>query len=120
MKFTIAATIIAYAASANPGNHIGDSCKVNGVKGVCDNTSSCFWNGGKSTAGLCKGPADVQCCVVPVTPTEIPTCYLDNGYFGYCAPTAACKWLGDSKPHPGFCAGPADIQCCVSEGEARI
>jgi hypothetical protein len=35
------------------------SCVVNGVQGVCINTSLCT---GTSTPGYCPGPASEECC----------------------------------------------------------
>jgi hypothetical protein len=43
----------------------GDPCSVDGNPGTCLDTSTCAeMPGYESTAGLCPGPADVQCCAL--------------------------------------------------------
>ncbi|KAG0002412.1 hypothetical protein BGZ80_008866 [Entomortierella chlamydospora] len=43
------------------------TCKSNGVPGKCVSTSSCS---GKSIAGLCPGPTNIQCCIPTSTSFE--------------------------------------------------
>ncbi|MEW5847699.1 MAG: SUMF1/EgtB/PvdO family nonheme iron enzyme [Myxococcota bacterium] len=112
-------------------------CAVDGNAGVCVSTSLC---GGDwvSTAGLCPGPADIQCCAPPsprdAGPATFETCCAEQGcdtdegmeacaafpsehgecsvagVAGVCASTSLCggSWVSTA----GYCPGPADIQCC--------
>ncbi|CAF0836628.1 unnamed protein product [Adineta ricciae] len=43
-----------------PAVATGPKCTANGVTGVCISTSACK---GRSIAGFCTGPKDIQCCI---------------------------------------------------------
>lgn len=91
-------------------------CAVDGVPGRCIDVADCA---GVTTAGLCPGPAQIQCCT-PGEPDPEPEpepepepvdwgpCAVD-GVAGTCLPVEAC----DGDATPGFCPGPAGIQCCT-------
>jgi hypothetical protein len=89
-----------------------DLCVVgDGRRGQCLPTSNCSAAGGQSIAGLCPGPAAVQCCVLP----QPPACTA-NGRPGACINAAACN--GTRVAVPGLCDGPTEIQCCVNRTSA--
>jgi hypothetical protein len=84
------------------------SCVVNGVLGVCqDSTRPSACDGGRGTfhRGFCSGAATTQCCL----PAVIATCSV-GGVSGRCVHTSLCRGHSTS----GFCAGGADIKCCTS------
>ena len=79
------------------------ACQVNGVNGVCIDTSVCAsMSGYVSTPGHCPGPASEECCTPP------PSCTA-GGVQGICIDTSLCT--GTSTP--GLCPGPASEQCCT-------
>ncbi|KAF9114070.1 hypothetical protein BGX27_000201 [Mortierella sp. AM989] len=83
------------------------SCKAkDGRTGKCAPTGSCS---GISIAGLCPGPANIQCCVSGGS-TGGSSCTVGDGRTGKCISTSSCS--GTSVP--GFCPGASNIQCCVS------
>lgn len=62
---------------------LADTCTINsGVAGTCIVTVTCSDQGGKSEAGHCAGPTDIQCCTYG-------TCN-NNGVAGTCQPTSTC------------------------------
>ena len=91
------------------------TCRANGQDGTCMSTGSC---GGSSVAGLCRGPADIQCCVdaPPAPPAnaglpgEGQAC-LASGRPGVCENIATCE----GSSYPGQCAGNDSIKCCVPD-----
>ena len=76
------------------------SCTVDGDVGSCKSTSQC---GGTSTSGLCRGPANIQCCTFPV-PDGDSTCWYGDYTYENC-----CK-NGYKESCWGF--GYAPAQCC--------
>ena len=58
------------------------SCSVAGKAGECITTSDCAAQGKMSTAGLCPGPSNVQCCT---DPTPAP----DGGTSGHLCPSTS-------------------------------
>lgn len=82
----------------------GTACDVDGAQGVCLPTSRCP---GRSVAGHCPGPADMQCC--------LQGCQTADQSNGQCAGQGMCDdWTTSS-----MCAGPAgDVGCCkLPEGQ---
>ncbi len=73
---------------------------ASGVPGECVSTSACSSSGGSSTAGLCPGASDIQCCTYP-------TC--SGG--GRCGPETVCTGTTVS----GICPGPSSIKCCQGQ-----
>jgi hypothetical protein len=58
---------------------VGDPCSVDGNPGTCLDTSTCEQMPGyESTAGLCPGPAEVQCCAL--TPDVVDNPPTPAGY----------------------------------------
>jgi len=84
----------------------GGSCVAFGVTGTCMDTSACAAGLGFSTAGLCSGPSNIQCCTPP------QSCNA-GGVAGWCFHTELCAGAYGTS-HAGLCAGPADIQCCTA------
>eukprot|EP00732_Lithocolla_globosa_P006422 Lithocolla_globosa_v1_NODE_7471_length_942_cov_21.988726.p1 type:complete len:287 gc:universal NODE_7471_length_942_cov_21.988726:42-902(+) len=79
-----------------------ETCTVNGILGVCIDTSSCS---GTSTPGYCSGPSNIQCCTDP-------SCSVPGVGNGTCRQTSACS----GRSYAGYCQGPTDLQCCVGDG----
>jgi hypothetical protein len=48
-------------AGGDSGTDYG-TCTANGTMGVCIDTSECASEGGTSTANLCPGPDNIECC----------------------------------------------------------
>jgi hypothetical protein len=82
----------------------GQICSVDGNVGECRDYTTCS---GTSTAGLCSGGFNIQCCVPSVAAGD-SAC---TGRGGVCK-TSGCSgsWV------TGLCAGAADRRCCVSGG----
>ena len=75
-------------------------CTANGMSGTCIAKSSC---NGRSVAGRCPGPANIQCCISTDTPC------VAYGKAGVCQDKSTCT----GNTYSGFCPGAANIQCCV-------
>jgi hypothetical protein len=98
------------------------SCTADGVAGVCMDTSQCT---GTSTAGLCPGAANIQCCtksgnallkflyLFPVTPPAT-ACSTSSGVSGTCMYTDQCAAAGKTSVS-GACPGANNYQCCVAK-----
>jgi hypothetical protein len=86
------------------------TCSANGVDGTCIDVSSCAaMPGYSSTADLCPGADNIQCCTPP------PSCSV-NGVTGTCIDTTLCASLGTGYVStPDFCDGPDNIQCCTPQ-----
>ena len=70
------------------------------------NTTTCAAKPGyTSTAGLCPGAANIECCTPP------PSCTV-AGVAGTCIQTSLCASLGN-KSTPGYCPGSATEECCT-------
>ncbi|GAQ84155.1 hypothetical protein KFL_001780100 [Klebsormidium nitens] len=70
--------------------------------GTCIDTTQCANKGGTSTAGLCPGAANIQCCT--------PKSCTANGQTGTCKDISTCSGTKTA----GLCPGPYNIQCCTS------
>jgi hypothetical protein len=92
------------------------TCEVNGVSGTCIATSTCAAMAGHvSTAGVCTGAANIECCTVASAPPPPPppsSCSVD-GVSGTCIETSACSAMAGYVSTAGFCAGAADVECCT-------
>lgn len=109
----LALLVLAQQTSAQYGY-----CTANGQNGVCQSTSSCS---GSTTAGLCPGSSDIQCCTYG-------RCTA-SGVSGTCESTATCDGTSYARLHTlrqpkadsfnsysGLCPGSSDIQCCIRGG----
>eukprot|EP01034_Spumella_vulgaris_P033339 gene33339-41139_t len=75
-------------------------------------TGSCSGIGGKSVAGYCAGPSDMQCCVKQLCGYEA-SCSA-GGYSGACVSVSGgCCSSGITTS--GLCPGSSDIKCCTKE-----
>jgi hypothetical protein len=82
------------------------TCDAGGVAGTCIDTATCATMPGYvSTAGLCAGAANIECCTPP------PACSV-GGVAGTCIQTSACATMGGTST-AGLCPGAADIECCT-------
>ncbi len=84
-------------------------CTANGIPGTCLDVSTCI-DTREATAGLCPGPANIQCC----TPRT----------------AVACDWNAQAQPNLGLTEAASDAGClpgmlriatfCVDQYEASL
>jgi hypothetical protein len=102
--------------SGNTGDDGGNSgddggtataCTANGVDGTCIDVSTCSAMAGyTSTAGLCPGANNVECCTPP------PSCTV-SGTAGTCIDTSLCASKQGYHSTPGYCPGANNVECCT-------
>jgi hypothetical protein len=111
---------ISPAGSAAPSGPV--SCTAGGESGVCISTSACSAKGSfHSTAGLCPGAADIECCTAdpasPPPPASAPdACSKGNGY---CTETLQCDnghWIARSDDSSA-CTTVANVQESCNQGD---
>jgi hypothetical protein len=95
----------------NPGGPTG--CEANGVAGTCIDTGTCAsMTGYTSTAGLCPGAANIECCTPPPAMSAPTSCEAD-GVAGTCIDTGACASMTGYTSTAGLCPGAANVECCT-------
>jgi hypothetical protein len=116
------------SGGSSGGSSGGTSCTLDtGEDGTCIDTSACASMGGTSTAGLCPGAANIECCTGAASGAQGdagaaqgpsgPSCTLDTGEDGTCISTSTCVSMGGTST-PGFCPGAANIECCTGLGSS--
>ncbi|KAE9377519.1 hypothetical protein N431DRAFT_328018 [Stipitochalara longipes BDJ] len=71
--------------------------------GICESTTYCTNNYGKTYTGFCPDAGkSILCCVNP-------DCYSPYSNAGLCEYTAS----PNGKSCSGYCPGPSDYECCV-------
>jgi hypothetical protein len=97
--------------SVSPGGPPG--CEANGVAGTCIDTGSCAaMSDYVSTAGLCAGAANIECCT-PAPVTSAPTSCEASGVAGTCIDSGTCATMAGYTSTAGLCPGAANIECCT-------
>jgi Domain of unknown function (DUF1906) len=91
------------------------TCAVAGVAGTCIETSACAaMTGYVSTAGLCAGAADIECCTPGASAPPPPASCTAGGVTGTCIATTTCAAMAGYVSTAGDCSGAAaGIECCT-------
>jgi hypothetical protein len=101
------------------------TCSAGGESGVCISVSTCAAKGGHhSTAGLCPGAADIECCTADAAPAPPPpppasspdACSKGNGY---CTESLQCDnghWIARTDDS-NACTTVANVQIGCGEGD---
>jgi len=115
-KMALALLLLALACSAEAEEYGSSDDYVacttpSGATGDCMDATSCTQNGGSAYAGVCPGPANIQCCVGD----NYGPCTTGGGQSGYCTGSDECIAKGN-VPVPHDCPGPSDVQCCIAGG----
>ena len=95
------------------------SCIAGGESGVCIETSACAAKGSHhSTAGLCPGAADIQCCTQDSAPPAGSPDACDKGD-GFCTETLQCDsghWIARTDD-PDACTTVENVEESCNQGD---
>jgi hypothetical protein len=95
------------------------SCIAGGESGVCISTSACAAKGNHhSTAGLCPGASDIQCCTEDSAPAPSAPDACDKGN-GFCTETLQCDhghWIARTDD-PAACTTVENVQEKCDKGD---
>jgi lysozyme len=101
------------SSTSSSGGVTPTPCVADGVDGTCIDTATCAaMPGYTSTAGLCPGAANVECCTEkPAAPP--PTSCTVGTETGTCIETTTCAAMPGYTSTAGHCPGAADVECCT-------
>jgi hypothetical protein len=101
---------------APPPPTTGGNCTAGGVSGTCITTSTCQAMGYVSTAGLCPGAADIECCTAPSSGSSGGTGGSGSGSSGGSGGSGGSGAGGSGSGSSGGTGGSASGPSCSANG----
>lgn len=115
-------TISGFISPVGGGGPSGPvSCSAGGESGVCIDTGACAAKGNHhSTAGLCPGAANIECCTANAAPPPPPSSSPDacSHGNGFCTETLQCDndhWIARTDD-PNACTTVQNVKETCSKG----